>query len=149
MDPYLNLSDVYAYDMQGNFKGLTSPVIDLTLCEVTETQKIAKRRQIKTEKTKQSVKNRKGEGQTRSQPVEEEMVKTDKTKQSVKNRKDKGRRGQTRPQPVEEKAEMTKQSVKNRKGKGRRGQTRPQPEDEREGEGDIPWSGAAVKSLKR
>ena len=149
MNPYLNLSDVYAYDMQGNFKGLTSPVIDLTLCEVTETQKIAKRRQIKTEKTKQSVKNRKDKGrrgQTRPQPVEEEMVKTEKTKQSVKDRKGKGRRGQTRPQPVEEEMVKTKQSVKN---KGRRGQTRPQPEDEREGEGDIPWSGAAVKSLKR
>ena len=79
MNPYLNLSDAYAYDMQGNFKGLTSPVIDLTLCEVTQ------------KKPKKEMKN----------------------KQSVKGKR-------TQPQP-----------------------------GEREEEGDIPWSGAAVKSLKR
>ena len=49
---------------------------------------------------------------------------------------------------VKDKVEETKKSVNKSKGKGR-GQTQPQPGDEREGEESIPWSGAAVKSLKR
>ena len=53
---------------RARLESFTSPIIDLTLCEVTETQKKAKKRQIKT---KQSVKNRKDKGQTRPQPEDE------------------------------------------------------------------------------
>ena len=50
MSPYINLtSEVYSYDWYGSFQGISSPVIDLTLCDELPPPKAAKR-QIKKEK---------------------------------------------------------------------------------------------------
>lgn len=50
MSPYINLtSEVYSYDWYGSFQGISSPVIDLTLCDELLPPKAAKR-QIKKEK---------------------------------------------------------------------------------------------------
>jgi len=213
MSPYLNLSDnVYSYDMHGSFQGISSPVIDLTLCEVLDQQKRGKR-QVKKERDNDSMEDclpRKKESKPRkSEPQKQttqagnwettQPAERDKNAASQKLSEDhsidscaaglvpggKPRRKRARRlciprlprkskvettviktetitvyddedgQAVEEetvtnKAEKTRKSVDKGKGKGKgRGQTQTQPGDDMEGEESIPWSGAAIKSLKR
>ena len=207
MSPYLNLSDnVYSYDMHGSFQGISSPVIDLTLCEVLDQQKKVKR-QFKKERDDDSLEDclprkKKESNPQKSEPRKQttqagnwETTLAAETKQKLsgdhsvdscaaglvpggKPRRKRARRlciprlprkskvettvieaetitvyngedDQTvEDEMVKNKVEKTKNSVNKGKGKGR-GQTQSQPGDNTEGEESIPWSGAAVKSLKR
>ena len=212
MSPYLNLSDnVYSYDMHGSFQGISSPVIDLTLCEVLDQQKKVKRL-VKKERGNDSMEDCLPRKKRESNPQKSELQKQTTQAENWETTLAAERNKNTAPQKlsgdhsvdscaaglvpggkprrkrarrlciprlprkskvettvikaetitvynggddqtveeemVKDKVEKTKKSVNKSKGKGR-GQTQPQPGDEREGEESIPWSGAAVKSLKR